>query len=63
MAQAIFPAIYKHLLKYLKSSRKNSLHTMDSIMEHLVTYIKYGMSPQSFLSLYFSQSSVIDVRR
>ena len=63
VAQAIFPAIYKHLLKYLKSSRKNSQHTMDSIMSHLVTYIKYGMSPQAFLSLYFTNSSVIEVRR
>ena len=63
VAQAIFPSIYKHLLKYLKSSRKSSQHTMDSIMTHLVTYIKYGMSPQAFLSLYFSPSSVIEVRR
>ena len=63
VARAIFPAIYKHLLKYLKSSRKSSQHTMDSIMDHLATYIKYGMSPQSFLSLYFTSGSVMEVQR
>ena len=62
VATAIFPSIYKHLLKYLKSRPGPSHHTMDSMMQHLVTYIKYGMSPQSFLAEYLTTPSVAQVR-
>ena len=61
VTRAIFPNIYKHLLKYLKSTGMARHHTMDSIMDQLATYIKYGMSPQSFVSQYFHVPSVIQV--
>ena len=62
VARAIFPSIYKHLLKYLKSRQAPTRHTMDSIMDHLVTYIKYGMSPQSFLAQYLTTGTLTEVR-
>ena len=61
IASAVFPVIYKHLLKYLKSVQQSKHHTMDRIMENLATYIKFGMSPQSFLSTYLTTPSVIQV--
>ena len=62
VATAIFPSIYRHLLKYLKSRQSPGRHTMDSIMHHLVTFIKYGMSPQSFLAEYLNTNSIVEVR-
>ena len=63
VASAVFPVIYKHLLKYLRSVHQSKHHTMDKIMESLATYIKFGMSPQSFLSQYLTTPSVIQVIR
>ena len=62
VAKMVFPAIYKHMVKYLKSCQMSKYHTMDSIMHQLSTFIKFGMSPQSFLSQYLQPPSVVQVK-
>lgn len=58
-AQAIFPSIAKTLQKFLRTTRQQPQHTVQSILAHLTTCLCYDLSPKTFLEKYFSNGSVL----
>eukprot|EP00096_Caligus_rogercresseyi_P008972 TRINITY_DN2957_c0_g1_i1.p1 TRINITY_DN2957_c0_g1~~TRINITY_DN2957_c0_g1_i1.p1 ORF type:complete len:632 (+),score=167.30 TRINITY_DN2957_c0_g1_i1:297-2192(+) len=58
-AQAIFPTISRPLQKYLRVTRQQPIHTMQSILDHLSTCLSYDMSPRSFLERYLVTNPVL----
>jgi len=58
-AQTIFPSIVRPLQKYLRITRQQPRHTMDSILSHLATIITYDMSPKAFLEKYLVTRPVL----
>ena len=60
-AQSIFPSIARPLQKYLRITRQQPRHTMDSILQHLATTIMYDMAPKAFLEKYLVNSPVLQV--
>ncbi|XP_040581084.1 vang-like protein 2 [Lepeophtheirus salmonis] len=58
-AQAIFPSISRPLQKYLRVTRQQPMHTMQSILDHLSTCLSYDMSPRSFLERYLVTNPVL----
>lgn len=58
-AQAIFPSIAKTLQKFLRITRQQSRHNVQSILAHLATCLSYDLSPKTFLEKYLSNSSVL----
>lgn len=45
-AQAIFPSMARALQKYLRTTRQQHCHSMDSIQSHLAFCITNNMSPK-----------------
>ena len=60
-AQAVFPSLGRALQKYLRVTRQQPRHTMDSILAHLATSIMYDMAPKAFLAKYLVSSPVLQV--
>jgi len=58
-AQTIFPSIVRPLQKYLRITRQQPRHTMDSILTHLATIITYDMAPKVFLEKYLVTRPVL----
>ena len=54
-------SIARPLQKYLRVTRQQPRHTMDSILQHLATTIMYDMSPKAFLEKYLVNSPVLQV--
>ena len=61
-AQSIFPSIARPMQKYLRITRQQPRHTMDSILCHLATSLQYDMSPKAFLEKYLVASPVLQVK-
>ncbi|XP_048052998.1 vang-like protein 1 isoform X2 [Megalobrama amblycephala] len=51
-AQAIFPSMARALQKYLRTTRQQHLHSMESIQQHLAVCITNNMTPKAFLESY-----------
>ena len=62
-AQSIFPSLARPLQKYLRITRQQPRHTMDSILQHLATTIMFDMSPKAFLERYLVNSPVLQVSK
>lgn len=60
-AQSIFPGIARPLQKYLRITRQQPRHTMESILQHLALCIRYGMSPKAFIEKFVVASPVLQV--
>ena len=60
-AQAVFPSLSRSLQKYLRVTRQQPRHTMESILQHLSTCLSYDMSPRAFLEKYLITSPVLQV--
>ena len=60
-AQAVFPSLSRSLQKYLRVTRQQPRHTMESILHHLSTCLSYDMSPRAFLEKYIVTSPVLQV--
>ncbi|XP_023210445.1 vang-like protein 2 isoform X1 [Centruroides vittatus] len=58
-AQAIFPSMARALQKYLRITRQQPRHTMQSILDHLALCLSYDLSPKAFLEKYFVPSPVL----
>jgi len=58
-AQAVFPSLSRPLQKYLRITRQQPRHTIQSILDHLATSLNYDMSPRSFLEKYLVSSPVL----
>ncbi|XP_064800274.1 vang-like protein 1 [Oncorhynchus masou masou] len=53
-ASAIFPSMARVLQKYLRTTRRQHCHSMDSIQRHLAFCLTHNMSPKAFLEAYLS---------
>ena len=60
-AQAVFPSLSRPLQKYLRVTRQQPRHTMESILQHLATCLSFDMSPRAFLEKYLVSSLVLQV--
>ncbi|KAH7639386.1 Vang-like protein 1 [Dermatophagoides farinae] len=56
-AQAIFPTIARTLQKYLRATRQQARHSVQSILEHLSICLTYDLSPKTFLEKYLSPNN------
>jgi len=50
-AQAIFPSMARALQKYLRTTRQQQYHSMESILQHLSFCITNNMTPKVMCSL------------
>ncbi|XP_034532040.1 vang-like protein 2 [Notolabrus celidotus] len=53
-AQAIFAPMARAMQKYLRATRQQSYHSMESIINHLQFCISHSMTPKAFLELYIA---------
>lgn len=60
-AQSIFPSLARALQKYLRITRQQPRHTMDSILNHLAVCLAHDMSPRAFLEKYLVSSPILQV--
>lgn len=60
-AQSIFPSLARALQKYLRITRQQPRHTMESILNHLAICLAHDMSPRAFLEKYLLSSPVLQV--
>ena len=60
-AQAIFPTLSRPLQKYLRVTRQQPRHSVDSILQHLSTCLSYDLSPRAFLEKYLVTTPVLQV--
>lgn len=58
-AQAIFPSMAKALQKYLRITRQQPRHTMQSILDHLALCLSHDLSPKAFLEKYIVSAPVL----
>eukprot|EP00095_Tigriopus_kingsejongensis_P001103 maker-scaffold497_size155254-snap-gene-0.11 protein:Tk01103 transcript:maker-scaffold497_size155254-snap-gene-0.11-mRNA-1 annotation:"vang-like protein 1" len=62
-AQAILPNIARPLQKYLRITRQQPRHNMDSIVDHLANCLKYDLSPKAFLEKFIVTNPVLQNER
>lgn len=60
-AQAVFPTIARSLQKYLRVTRQQPRHTVETILSHLALCLTHDASPKAFLEPYLSASPVLQV--
>lgn len=60
-AQAVFPSLARALQKYLRVTRQQPRHTVDSILHHLAQSIMYDLSPRAFLERFLQPTPVLQV--
>lgn len=53
-AQAIFAPMARAMQKYLRATRQQSYHSMESIINHLQFCISHNMTPKAFLERYLA---------
>jgi len=54
-AQAIFPTMARALQKYLRITRQQPRHTVESVLQHLTHSISHELSAKAFLEKYLTQ--------
>ncbi|XP_054622718.1 vang-like protein 1 isoform X2 [Dunckerocampus dactyliophorus] len=62
-AQAIFPSMARALQKYLRSTKQQHCHSMESIQQHLAFCISNNMSPKAFLESYLTPGPTLQYGR
>ncbi|RWS11282.1 vang-like protein 2 [Dinothrombium tinctorium] len=58
-AQAIFPSFARTLQKYLRITRQQPRHSMQSIINHLAMCLSFDLSPKAFVEKYIKSSPVL----
>lgn len=58
-ALAVFPSMARALQKYLRTTRRQHCHTMESIQKHLAFCLINNMSPKVNLILILPQIEII----
>jgi len=61
-AQAIFPTLSRPLQKYLRATRQQPQHSLESILSHLASCLSFDMSPRAFLEKYLVTAPVLQVQ-
>ncbi|XP_063069094.1 vang-like protein 1 [Engraulis encrasicolus] len=62
-AQAIFPSMARALQKYLRTTRQQHCHSMESIQKHLAFAITHNMTPKAFLEGYLTPGPTLQYGR
>lgn len=58
-AQAVFPSMARALQKYLRITRQQPRHTVESVLKHLAHCLKHDLSPRAFLEQYLVEFPVM----
>lgn len=58
-AQAVFPSMARALQKYLRITRQQPRHTVESVLRHLAHCLKHDLSPRAFLEPYLVEFPVM----
>lgn len=58
-AASIFPSLARALQKYLRVTRQQPRHSVESILKHLAHCLKNDLSPRAFLESYIVESPVL----
>uniref|UniRef100_A0A8C5E4Z9 Vang-like protein 1 n=1 Tax=Gouania willdenowi TaxID=441366 RepID=A0A8C5E4Z9_GOUWI len=53
-AQAVFPSMARALQKFLRTTKQQHLHSMESIQRHLAFCVSTNMTPKAFLQSFLS---------
>ncbi|VDD79833.1 unnamed protein product [Mesocestoides corti] len=56
-AQTVFPTLIRPLQKYMRATRQQSRHPVDSVIDHLATCLTFGLSPLTFLERFNPSAS------
>ncbi|TWW64055.1 Vang-like protein 1 [Takifugu flavidus] len=62
-AQAIFPSMARALQKYLRTTKQQHCHSMESIQQHLAFCITNNMTPKAFLESYLKPGPTLQYSR
>lgn len=60
-AQAVFPSLARSLQKYLRVTRQQPRHSVESILQHLATCLTHDLSPRAFLEPFLLTAPVLQV--
>lgn len=60
-AQAIFPSMARPLQKYLRITRQQPRHTVESILQHLAICLSHDLSARAFVEKFLVSSPVMQV--
>lgn len=60
-AQAIFPTLARALQKYLRVTRQQPQHSVESILAHLGACLSHDLSPKAFLEPFFTAKPLLQV--
>jgi vang-like len=60
-AQAIFPSLARALQKFLRVTRQQPQHSVESILNHLSACLSHDLSPKAFLEPFFTATPVLHV--
>lgn len=58
-AQAVFPSMARALQKYLRITRQQPRHTVETVLRHLAHCLKHDLSPRAFLEPYIVEFPVM----
>lgn len=58
-AASIFPSLARALQKYLRVTRQQPRHSVDSILKHLSHCLKNDLSPRAFLEAFLIESPIL----
>ncbi|XP_017288270.1 vang-like protein 1 isoform X1 [Kryptolebias marmoratus] len=62
-AQAIFPSMARALQKYLRTTKQQHCHSMESIQQHLAFCITNNMTPKAFLESFLTPGPSLQYSR
>ncbi|KAM6945543.1 vang-like protein 1 isoform 2-T2 [Aplochiton taeniatus] len=62
-AQAIFPSMARALQKYLRTTKQQHCHSMESIQQHLAFCVTNNMTPKAFLESYLTAGPTMQYGR
>lgn len=62
-AQAIFAPMARALQKYLRTTRQQAFHSMESILTHLQFCITHNMTPKAFLERYLTSGPTLQYQQ
>lgn len=60
-AQAVFPSLARSLQKYLRVTRQQPRHSVESILQHLAVCLSHDLSPRAFLEPFLVTAPVLQV--
>ncbi|KAF3857927.1 hypothetical protein F7725_011128 [Dissostichus mawsoni] len=62
-AQAIFAPMARAMQKYLRTTRQQAFHSMESILTHLQFCITHNMTPKAFLERYLNPGPTVQYQQ